>query len=247
MAKKTIQRKTLHSEVIATLRKMIIEGTFKPGEKIPEAWLCQELSISRTPLREALKVLASEGLIELLPNRGSQITRISRKEIAELFPIIGAMEALAGELACRNLRDGDVQTIRRLHDNMVQAFAEGDQVGYWRYNEAIHAEIFRASGNDALRALYVSLNLRIHGVRHSTRKSAEWWQQAVDEHEQMLKALEDRDGPLLSRILKDHLANKAQMILNAMDSEEDILATSFQSISSKPSALSKSRRKLIDS
>src|ERR1700738_2048711 len=96
-----ISRISLHDETVSRLRAMILEGELLPGSRIAERELCDRFGISRTPLREALKVLAAEGLVELLPHRGARVSRLSDHELRDAFEIVSALEALAGELACR--------------------------------------------------------------------------------------------------------------------------------------------------
>jgi DNA-binding GntR family transcriptional regulator len=98
--RKLINRGTLHDEVVAVLRDMIIQDELQPGRRIPEKALCEQLGISRTPLREALRVLASEGLVTPLPRRGAVVAEPSADEIQGLFYAIGAMESVCAELAC---------------------------------------------------------------------------------------------------------------------------------------------------
>ena len=100
-----IPRRSLHDELATQMRDLLTRGELKAGDKISEQALCQRFGVSRTPLREALKVLANEGLVILLPNRGASVARISPEEIDELFPIMGALEALAGEAACSLLKE----------------------------------------------------------------------------------------------------------------------------------------------
>ncbi len=215
-----IIRRSLHDEIVSLLRDMIIEGAFKPGSKVPERELCLRFGVSRTPMREALKVLASEGLIDLLPNRGAAISRIKPEEVAELFPIMGALEALAGELACRAISDTDIAAIRQMHDMMVGHFERGEWLPYSKLNRQIHEAIFAASGNAALAALYQHLMVCIHSVRFVARKSQERWQEAVDDHIAIMDALEARDGERLAGLLKAHLSHKAEMVQEAM-AEQD--------------------------
>eukprot|EP01042_Synura_sphagnicola_P013319 gene13319-16912_t len=114
-----IRRQTLHEELSAEIRHMILSSELTPGDKVFEPELCDRFQVSRTPLREALKVLAAEGLVQLLPNRGARIALITREEAMQIFPIIGGLEALAGELACQELEDREIARIQELHDVMV--------------------------------------------------------------------------------------------------------------------------------
>ena len=91
-----LKRRPLHEELTESLRKLIVSGELQPGRKVPEKELCELYGVSRTPLREALKVLATDGLVNLEPNRGAWVSRITVEELDELFPVMGALEALAG-------------------------------------------------------------------------------------------------------------------------------------------------------
>ncbi len=211
-----IIRRSLHDELLERLRDLIVEGELRPGAKIPEAELCVRFGVSRTPLREALKALAAEGLVTLLPNRGAIVAETTLEEIDELFPIMGALEALAGELACARISDAEVAALRRDHVKMVKHFERGDWGGYTKLNRTIHEAIFAAAGNSALSALYQQLLVRTHAVRFVAKKSVTRWREAVDDHEKMIQAIDKRDGKALARLLALHLKHKAESVREAM-------------------------------
>ena len=114
-----ISRQALHEAVAARLRDMIVEGALEPGARLNERELCERLGISRTPLREAYRVLATEGLISLLPNRGAQVVLMSPLDVRDTFDVMGALEGLSGELACRHVTDADIAALRVMHEEMV--------------------------------------------------------------------------------------------------------------------------------
>jgi DNA-binding GntR family transcriptional regulator len=207
-----LQQGPLHLNVSEALRDMIVSGDLVPGSKVREPELCERFGISRTPLREALKVLASEGLIQLMPRRGAYIAKITQLEIDEVFPIMAALEALAGELAPANMSDADIKAFRSLHEQMFAFHRAGQETEYLRLNREIHRRLFATAGNATLTALYEQLLVRIHAVRFVARKSAGQWQRAVDEHREMLAAIENRDGARLSRLLRSHLLQTATEI-----------------------------------
>jgi DNA-binding GntR family transcriptional regulator len=211
-----IVRKSLTEELVARLRDMIIAGALKAGQKVPEAELCAQFSVSRTPLREALKMLAAEGLVVLTLNRGATIAKITQQEIDELFPIIGALEALAGEAACARMTARDLDRLERLHRDMRAEYERGDWLGYSKLNRTIHETIFALSGNTALAALYQQLLVRIHAVRFVARKSPERWVEAIADHEEIMSALRARDGERLARVLRQHLVHKAGSVQEAL-------------------------------
>src|ERR1700743_3930630 len=105
----------LHEEVVAGVRTMLLEGEITPGAPSPERELCEQLKISRTPLREALKVLAAEGLVQLLPNRGARAARLTDQDMRDLFEVCQGLEALAGELACERISDAEIGGVAHSH------------------------------------------------------------------------------------------------------------------------------------
>src|ERR1700758_2217084 len=166
--------------------------------------------ISRTPLREALKVLAAEGLIDLLPNRGARVRQLSRRDLQELFEVMGGMESLAGRLACETITDEEIAEIERLHYQMYGYYLHRDMHNYFLVNQRIHERIVEASRNETLRATYANFAGRIRRVRYSANfaRKRQRWAEAMREHEAILDALRRRAAGELSDILFQHLRNK---------------------------------------
>lgn len=208
-----IDRTSLHQQVADQIRTMILNHHLKPGDKIDESALCQQFDVSRTPVREALKVLGNEGLIELLNHRGARVAVTRPDEVRQLFPVIGALEALAGELACANVTDGDMRYLRSLHGEMLECYRQQDYARYAGLNHEIHLGIFHLADNPALTLLYNQLSIRTHAIRYVARKNQAEWKTAIDEHEEMMVALGQRDDETLGKILRQHLHNKAKMVL----------------------------------
>jgi DNA-binding GntR family transcriptional regulator len=211
-----IRRRTLHDEMTDRLRLLIVEGELAPGAKVPERALCERFGVSRTPLREALKVLANEGLVDLLPNRGAQVSRLTLAALEEAFPVMGALEALAGELASANITDAEIAAIRQWHTVMVSHYRAGNLKAYFSANQAIHEAILEAARNPTLIVLYRGLAGRVRRARYMANMSPRRWTQAVEEHEEILEALGARDGRRLGKILKKHLANKFETVKEAL-------------------------------
>lgn len=208
-----VERQRLHDVVVEHLRSFITEGVLAPGRKLNERELCETLGISRTPLREALKVLAVEGLIEINPNRGATVARMSELEIRETFELMSGMEGFAGELACERITAEEIDEIKALHYAMVVCKNQQDLPGYYQRNRAIHDLINQAARNTALRQVYLSLNRRIQALRFLSNQQAPKWERALHDHEQMIEALEARDGKRLSSILRHHLLEKRDAIM----------------------------------
>jgi DNA-binding GntR family transcriptional regulator len=213
---------SLHGEILARLRDYIVEGNIADGGRVPERQLCTMFGISRTPLREALKVLASEGLVDLLPNRGARVRPLSERELAELFDVMGGLEALAGRLACENITDAEISEIERLHYEMYGFYLHRDMHGYFRINQLIHQKIVEASRNATLLATYANFAGRIRRIRYSANfaRKRERWGEAMREHETILDGLRRRAGSELADTLFRHLRNKQTAAIEYLSEAE---------------------------
>lgn len=210
------ERRLLHETVIDRLRDLIVQGELAPETKLNERVLAERLGTSRTPLREAIKFLASEGLVELLPNRGAVVAPLKPEKMQEVFVVLGALEALAGDLACRNASEADIADIRALHYHMLAHHARGELAQYFRYNQQIHQRIIDCAGNATLAQAWRAMNAHVKRARYLANLSRERWDKAVKEHEEMIEALTRRDGVKLQGLLRDHLANKLVMVMEAL-------------------------------
>jgi DNA-binding GntR family transcriptional regulator len=199
---------------------MIIDGELRPGSRIAESRLCDHFGVSRTPLREALKVLSAEGLVRLLPNKGATVVRVTRQEMAEIVPVLGTLEALAGELACTNIHGEEIVRIRTIHTQMVERYRSGDKQSYNELNRAIHDAIFEAANNKTLRETYNMLQTRLRSLFFVTPKAPPQWADAVEDHEEMLAALEAHDGVRFAAIARRHIRHKADVMRIAFDTLE---------------------------
>ena len=207
-----IPRRSLHDELVERLRRRIVEGDLAPGEKISEKALCAAYDVSRTPLREALKVLAREGLVVLTPHRGAQVSMLTVADLEQAFPVIGALEALAGELACKLATDQEISEISLLNMKRATAHKNRDRPKYFRLNQRIHEALARAARNPTLDEMREVLDGRVGRARYFANISTARWDQAMKEHNAILAALKARDGERLGRLLKQHLAHKLETL-----------------------------------
>ena len=214
---------SLHDDVLARLRDHIVEARIAEGERVPERQLCALFGVSRTPLREALKVLAAEGLVELLPNRGARVPKPSAEDIRALFDLMGGLESLAGRLACERATDALVAEVEQLQQDMYGCYLRRDMAGYFAINQRIHGAILQAAGNPALAAATKGCADRIRRVRYSANlgERRDRWGEAVREHEAILDALRRRAGSELADLLFAHLRNTGEAFLEARRSAED--------------------------
>ena len=215
-----IERRPLHQEAAERLRELIVQGRLTPGERLNERLLTAQLGLSRTPLREAFKVLATEGLVELLPNRGAIVAPLDEARLGETLAVMGALEALAGELACRAATDAQINEVRALHYEMRACHARGDLAGYFKFNQAIHLRIVKYSGNAVLQQTYRQLNANVRRARYMANLSRERWDAALREHDEILAALAARDVARIRALLAEHLAHKLAGVLAALPARE---------------------------
>jgi len=212
----SIPRTVLHEQVAARLRQMLVEGDIPPGAKLNERALCEALRISRTPLREAIKMLAAEGLVELLPNRGSVAVQLDEEDVRHTFEVMAGLEALSGQLAAERIGAAEVAEIEAMHFEMLAAYTRRDLSAYYRLNAAIHRAINVAAGNPVLTSTYNQVNARLQALRFRSNQDGEKWQRAVAEHEAMVAALKARDGAALARVLTQHLHHKRDVVIEQM-------------------------------
>lgn len=210
----------LHDHVAARLRTMLVEGRIPPGAKLLERELCEQLHVSRTPLREAIKLLAAEGLVDLIPNRGAVAVKMAEADVVHTFEVLASLEGLSGELAASRIEEAELAEIRATHYEMLACFTRRDLSGYYRLNARIHTLISSAARNPVLLSTYRGINARVQALRFSTNQNQAKWQHAVHEHGQMLDALDAHDAPALRAILIEHLNRKRDTVLDLMRSGE---------------------------
>lgn len=206
----------LHQQVAQRLRQRIVEGRLAPGAKLNERELCEQLNVSRTPLREAIKQLAAEGLVDLLPNRGAVAVKLGPADVEHSFELLAALEGLSGELAAARATDAEIAEVRALHFEMLACHARADLSGYYRLNARIHQAINSAARNPVLARHYDALNARVQSLRFRTNQDGAKWRRAVQEHGRMVDALAARDAAALRQVLVQHLQHKRDVVLQLM-------------------------------
>ncbi|MEO1274788.1 MAG: GntR family transcriptional regulator [Pseudomonadota bacterium] len=158
-------------------------------------------------------MVASDGLVRLEPNRGAWVTRVTVAEVEEVFPVLAALEALAGQLACDRITGDEIAAIRALHQDMQACFDARDLDGYFRLNQNIHAAIVASARNPTLSASCQALSLRVLRARFLANMSEDRWRDAMVEHEEILRLIEVRDGAALGDLLARHLLAKQDAVL----------------------------------
>ncbi len=209
----SIPRAALHEQVALRLRQMLVESRIAPGAKLNERELCGVLNVSRTPLREAIKMLAAEGLVELLPNRGAIAMSLSETDVLHTFEVMAGLEAQSGELAVQRITDAELAEIKAMHFEMMAAYTRRDLSNYYRINALIHKAINAAARNPVLTLTYTQVNARLQALRFRSNQDEEKWKNAAREHEQMVAALSARDAPAMRAVMLAHLYNKRDVVI----------------------------------
>ena len=203
---------------------MIQEGELPPGVPIVESSLCEAFGVSRTPLREALKVLSSEGLVELRPRRTPIVAALDPDEIAAVFEVMEGLEALAGRRAGENATDADIAVLEAMHAAMVAEHEAGDRAAYAARNREIHDKIVDLAGNPVLKATYVSFGVKILRARSTTNYDARRWVESIAEHEGIMDGFRSRSPQAVSERLVDHTRRTGASVIATLLRVRDQMA-----------------------
>ena len=211
-----VTRAALHQQVAHSLRQMLVENRIVPGAKLNERELSEVLKVSRTPLREAIRMLAAEGLVELLPNRGAVAVELSDADVLNTFEVMSGLEAQSGELAAQRITDAELAEIKAMHYEMLATYTRRDLPAYYRLNAAIHSAINAAAQNPVLTAVYKQVNARLQALRFRSNQDGDKWGAAVQQHEQMIEALSTRNAAAMRVLLVTHMNNKRDVVIKQL-------------------------------
>ena len=182
----------LRDVVFNTLRESILTGEMKPGERLMEIHLANRLGVSRTPIREAIRMLELEGLVTMIPRKGAQVAQITEKGLRDVLEVRQALDALAMELACERITEEEIRELRRACDTFAQMTRTQDAVRIAQADVALHDIIVHASGNDRL----------------------------IEEHEEIYRCIRSRDGKAGAKAIRMHIYNQEQSILSQIQQKK---------------------------
>ncbi len=215
-ASRPLATASLHDQLVARLREMVVEGELPPGSPLPEKMLCETFGVSRTPLREAFKVLATEGLIELRPHRTPMVTPVERDEMAAVFEVIVSLDQLAAELACRRAGAAERADLEAMHASLAGAHGEGNRRDYFRRNQQIHAEIVRLAANPTLTATWGALTAKIRRARAQVNYHGSRWQESLEEHEVFMAHFRRGDATAFAQAMAAHTRLTGAAVLDGL-------------------------------
>ena len=201
-----LTNRPLYEEVAELLRERIFQQELAPGSWIDELKLAEQYGISRTPMREALKVLAAEGLVEMQPLRGAIVRGFSAKDAQDMLRVIALLEEFAGREAC-GAPAADIAAVQALHERMREHHRRRERQPYFALNQQIHQAIVALARNETLSAMHAQLGQRMRRIRYVGNSEPANWDAAMAEHEAMMQALAARDADAMAAAMRAHLLN----------------------------------------
>lgn len=214
-----VNRMALHAQAVGSLRKLIVRGALPPGTQINESELAEALGISRTPLREALKLLASEGLIELRPNRSARVCALRPQDLDELFEAVAGIERIAAELAAKRITPRDFARLSALQLRMERLHAGNALEEYFEINQQIHRFIVACAANGALKATHDWLLSRAERARYLALSLRSRWDESVREHQAIFQAIEARNSAQAGKLLDRHVKRTGKVVCDILRAE----------------------------
>ncbi len=209
---KVIEKKTLHEEIANNLRELIMSGKLQEGDKIKEDTLCSSMGISKTPLREALRVLSVEGLIRLVPNRGSFVSTPTFEEIREMFDVMSVLEGVCARAAAEKMGEKDLAALEKLHKKLEENHQRKAQREYIRINNQYHSFVQKLAGNRTLNQIVNGLRQKILLYRYQSLNLPERFAQSIQEHRDLLEAFRNKDPKKAETLMRRHLKKQCEAL-----------------------------------
>lgn len=206
----------LRDVVFNTIKDGILTGRFKPGERLLENQLAEELGVSRTPIREALRMLEIENLVDLIPRKGAQVKEMSEKDIKDVLEIRKVLEELAAGLAAENITKQEIAELKKVHNDFITAFDNGDRKGVLDADTCFHDIIFNATKNDKLVQIISNISIQIFRYRITYLKLLSDVSVPDKQHIELIKAFEKRDAERARRISREHIEDQTLEILKSI-------------------------------
>ncbi|MGE5390650.1 MAG: GntR family transcriptional regulator [Deltaproteobacteria bacterium] len=208
--------KPLRELVLEAIREAIINGTLKPRERLMEIQLAEELGVSRTPIREALRNLELEGFIVMVPRKGAFVADMTFKDIADIFEIRAALEGLAAALAAERVTDEELEGMERHLVEKADAIARGDMERLVEVDTGFHESIYKASRNERLQGIINNLREQIQRFRATSLAYPGRMKQSLEEHRAIVEAIHARDAVLARQVTQEHIENAEQSMIESI-------------------------------
>jgi DNA-binding GntR family transcriptional regulator len=216
-----INQKSLAEQIVAELERRIVEGALRPGQRIIEQALCTSFGVSRSPVREALQILESRGFVVREPRRGVTVARVSPREAEDIYRIRACLEGLAMSLAVQHRTPELLQSLKKLHQQMIDAAARGRTAAYQATNQRFHAALLAASGSPRLIQLIQGFDKQTVRYRLAVTTAPGWMAHSTKIHEAVVAAFEAGDAEAAERIRRDSILSQAARFSEIFKGEGD--------------------------
>lgn len=210
---RTVNRAPIHEQILVHLRQDIVRNRWKPGERLPEPELCDEFGVSRTPMRDALKLLEAEGLIELRPHIGAVVTQPDLPDLEEKMQVLSALESTAAQLVAARRPAKVITELRRLHEAMMAAAEKNQLARYYQLNDDFHRTIVEGSGNKTLADIHENIMWHVFRARHMANEHETFDADTAKHHEAIVQALADGRVEDAGRAMTSHLGDICKLMM----------------------------------
>lgn len=204
----------LRDVVFRTLRQEILTGELKPGERLMEIHLANRLGVSRTPIREAIRILELEGLVTMTPRRGAEVANITEKNLRDVLEVRRVLDALAASLACDRITDEEKEQLRAACDTFAKATETKNVTTIARADVALHDIIIKAAGNERLAQIVGNLSEQMYRYRFEYIKDVSKHQSLIEEHRIIYESIIKQDKETAAKAVKMHIDNQEKSIIN---------------------------------
>lgn len=215
--------KPLREIVFETLRGAILDGTFKPGERLMEVQLAEDMGVSRTPVREAIRKLELEGLVLMIPRKGAYVSGLSSKDIADVFEVRASLEALAAGLAAERIAEEELEALNHFMLEVTVNAEVGDLEKVIQSDTDFHEQIYRASRNNRLVQIINNLRDQIQRFRSASLAYPGRIEDTLEEHKFLLEAISERDIVTARRLAQEHIENAESSMMEALRGHPELL------------------------
>ncbi len=211
----------LRDVVFNTLRQAILTGELKSGERLMELHLAKKLGVSRTPIREAIRMLELEGLVTMIPRKGAEVSALSKQDITDVLEVRRSLDMLAVSLCCKRHTGEDYALLEEAAEAFKKAVRDGDLTEVARADVAFHDRITASSGNRRLIQLVNNLAERMYRYRMEYIRNAENHENLIKEHDKILACIKKRDAQKAEEAIRDHVDNQMKAVILHLDEEPE--------------------------
>jgi len=217
---KRIDIKSLQVQVANQIREMIARGALNRGQKVVERNLCAAMGVSRTPVREALRTLNSEGLIDLIPNKGAFVSHPDMKKIKDMFEVMSVLEGVCARLATERMTIESFKELESMHQELERQYEIKNHEGYLRVNRRYHLYLQQLTENSVFPEVINGLRQKILLYRHQQLYQPERFEQSIQEHRDLLSAFRNRNAIAAENVMKDHLTKQYYALAQILDPKD---------------------------